>query len=43
MARLEVGQQAPEATVLDSEGKAVSLSTIWQDQPVLLTFLRHFG
>ena len=30
-------------TVLDMEGKAVLLGSLWADRPAVLVFLRHFG
>ena len=41
--RLKVGQIAPDATVADSNGASVSLASLWDNGPVLLSFLRHFG
>jgi peroxiredoxin len=41
--RLQVGDRAPDSVVLDLDGNDVYLSQLWQDGPVLLTFLRHFG
>ncbi len=29
--------------VLDPEGRAVRLGSLWKDRPVVLTFIRHFG
>ncbi len=41
--RLKIGDAAPDYTLLDSEGRAVSLREAWASGPTLLTFLRHFG
>lgn len=41
--RLKPGDPAPNVTVLDVNGHPVQLQTLWQDGPVLLSFLRHFG
>ncbi len=41
--RLNVGDRAPNATVLDIQGQPVELSQLWQTGPVMLNFLRHFG
>jgi hypothetical protein len=30
-------------TVLDLEGRAVPLASLWADRPVVLAFIRHFG
>lgn len=43
MAKLKQGDAAPDATVLDENGREVRLSSLWQDGPVVLVFLRHFG
>ncbi|MBA3823311.1 MAG: AhpC/TSA family protein [Ktedonobacterales bacterium] len=40
---VSVGAKAPEATLCDHEGAGVALASLWQTQPVLLVFLRHFG
>jgi hypothetical protein len=29
--------------VLDPEGRSVALGRFWQDKPVVLVFIRHFG
>jgi hypothetical protein len=31
------------ATVLDLDGRAVPLDSLWRDRPVVLAFVRHFG
>ena len=40
--RLHPGERAPDATVRGPEGP-VRLGSLWLDQPVVLTFLRHYG
>lgn len=40
--RLHPGEQAPDAAVRGPEGP-VRLDSLWVDQPVVLTFLRHYG
>jgi hypothetical protein len=30
-------------TVLDLDGRAVPLASLWGDRPVVLAFIRHFG
>lgn len=40
---MSVGKGAPEATLRDQDGNEVALSSLWQTQPTLLVFLRHFG
>ena len=32
-----------EAPVLDLEGRAVPLSSLWRDRTLVLAFVRHFG
>lgn len=32
-----------EAPVLDPEGRAVPLSSLWRDRTTVLAFVRHFG
>ena len=32
-----------EAPILDLEGRAVPLSSLWRDRTVVLSFVRHFG
>lgn len=41
--KLTPGEQAPDGTAADADGREVSLSSFWAEGPVLLTFLRHFG
>ena len=41
--KLTPGDAAPNGWALDADGREVSLASYWQDGPVLLTFLRHFG
>jgi hypothetical protein len=36
-------EQLSEATVLDLDGVAHPLGSLWQDGPVVITFLRHYG
>lgn len=40
---LRSGDVAPDVAVSDAEGNAVQLSALWQDRPLLLAFLRHYG
>lgn len=40
---LAPGDSAPDVSLLDHEGRAVALSTLWRDGPVALFFLRHLG
>jgi peroxiredoxin len=39
----QVGDQAPDATLPDQEGRPTALSGRWREQPLLLLFWRHFG
>jgi peroxiredoxin len=39
----QAGDPAPDATLLDSEGHGVQLSSFWRERPVVLVFLRYFG
>lgn len=41
--RLAAGERAPDLTISDAAGEAVTLSSLWADRPVVLSFLRHFG
>ena len=41
--QLNFNRDAPDAVLLDVEGKPVKLSTLWQERPLLLAFTRHFG
>lgn len=38
-----VGEQVPDAALLDVEGRQVRLSALWQEQPVVFVFLRWLG
>lgn len=43
MSDLAVGMPAPDLVLLDAEERHVALSTLWQQAPLALIFLRHFG
>jgi peroxiredoxin len=43
MVKLKVGDKAPDATVQGKAGGTIRLSALWQDGPVALVFMRHFG
>jgi peroxiredoxin len=43
MTAVDVGDGAPDVEVLDPQGRAVRLSSLWADRPVVLAFLRHYG
>lgn len=38
-----MGAKAPDATLLNLEGKQVTLSSFWEARPTILAFIRHFG
>ena len=38
-----VGEPVPEVTFLDETGQAVTLSSLWQQGPLLLALVRHYG
>jgi len=40
---VQVSDKAPEATVLDTSGQKVSMSSLWADGPALILFWRHYG
>jgi peroxiredoxin len=40
---LQVGDAAPDVELTASNGSRVRLSALWQSQPLLLVFLRHYG
>lgn len=37
------GDRAPQLTLTAADGTTVPLQSLWQDGPLVLTFLRHFG
>lgn len=39
----KAGEAAPEATLVDESGKAITLASFWKEKPTLVVFLRHFG
>ena len=41
--RLNFSRQAPDLTLLNTEGQPVQLSSLWAQRPLLLAFTRHFG
>ncbi len=38
-----VVQKLTNLTVLDPAGEEVPMASLWQDRPVLLALIRHFG
>lgn len=41
--KLEIGQTAPDARVVDIHGDVVKISSLWKSKPVLFYFHRHLG
>ena len=41
--RLQSGDFAPNIPVVNADGATIELSALWEDKPVVLAFLRHFG
>jgi len=40
---VQVGDDAPDFGLLDSQGKHVKLSSFWDGKPALILFWRHYG
>jgi hypothetical protein len=40
---IDLGDLAPDVTVLDSGGRDILLSSLWAERPAVLVFLRHYG
>ena len=40
---LQVGDEAPDFELPNSDGQLVKLSSYWQDRPALILFWRHYG
>ncbi|MFQ5948128.1 MAG: redoxin domain-containing protein [Acidimicrobiia bacterium] len=40
---IQLGDQAPDLDLEDSDGNRVQLSDFWRDRPAVLMFWRHFG
>ena len=41
--QLKFNDLAPDATLLDANGKPIRLSSLWKDKVLVLAFTRHFG
>lgn len=41
--RLVAGVAAPDLTLAGPDGAPISLSSLWDERPLVLAFLRHFG
>lgn len=42
-ARLSAGDAAPDLALLDDTSQSLRLSDLWQQRPLVLLFVRHFG
>ena len=40
---MNVTDRLTDVLVLDTDGQEVRLGTLWQEQPVVLVFVRHYG
>ena len=40
---MNVIDRLTDVLVLDTDGQKVRLGTLWQEQPVVLVFVRHYG
>ena len=40
---LQVGDQAPDFELPDSDGQRIKLSSFWREKPALILFWRHYG
>ena len=40
---MNVTDRLTDVFVLDTDGQEVRLGTLWQEQPVVLVFVRHYG
>jgi hypothetical protein len=40
---MSVSGQLEKIEALDPEGRPVRLGAFWQERPVVLVFIRHFG
>ncbi len=41
--QLVIGDRAPDVSLADHAENTVALSSLWQSQPRVLLFVRHFG
>jgi peroxiredoxin len=41
--QLKFNDLAPDATLLDANGKPIQLSSLWKEKVLVLAFTRHFG
>jgi hypothetical protein len=40
---MTIADELAQLTLQDPDGKDVRLGTLWQERPVVLVFVRHFG
>lgn len=40
---LAIGERAPDAVLLGKGEREIRLSELWNEGPLVLVFLRHFG
>ena len=40
---MSIASKLSSIEVLDPEGRSVALGRFWQERPVVLVFIRHFG
>ncbi|TFH38046.1 MAG: AhpC/TSA family protein [Anaerolineales bacterium] len=40
---LQVGDQAPDHTLLDTQSNRIPLKSLWKEKPALIIFWRHYG
>jgi len=40
---MNVTDRLTDVFVLDTDGQEVRLGALWQEQPVVLVFVRHYG
>lgn len=40
---MNVAERLSPIELLDPEGRAVHLGSMWSERPVVLVFIRHFG
>ena len=43
LSRMNIAERLRDIKVLDPTGAPVRLGDLWQEQPVVLAFIRHFG
>jgi hypothetical protein len=41
--RMSIAARLSPIKVLDPEGRSIALGNYWQENPVVLVFIRHFG